>query len=147
MAYLFDTDALSIAMDQKRMARHPRYGHWLATIPRSQQHTSTQVVGELMYGAHLVRDVARRDVLLARIASTLSRVTVLPTDRAVAERYGELRARLERDGRRVGDGDGDVWIAACAATHGLTVVTANVSHFTRMPGIAVEPVVAEDAAG
>ena len=144
MAYLFDTSVLSIAMSQQRMARHPRFARWLATVPRSQQHTSIQVVGELLYGAQRHPDPARRETLAQRIAAILAHLTVLSHDRQVAERYADLRTHLERVGTPVGEGD--LWIGACAAARGLSVVTANVRHFDRMPGVSVEPVVAETAA-
>ncbi len=60
----------------------------------------------------------------------------LPFDTAAARIYAEVRADLERRGTPL-DG-ADLRIAAIALAHGHTVVTANVRHFGRVPGLPVE---------
>ena len=50
--------------------------------------------------------------------------------------YAELRAALERAGRKLDSMD--LLIAAAALEHRLTLVTNNVKHFSRIPGLAVE---------
>jgi tRNA(fMet)-specific endonuclease VapC len=47
-----------------------------------------------------------------------------------------VRAELERRGTLIGDAD--LRIASIALTHDLTVVTANVRHFQKVPGLAVD---------
>jgi tRNA(fMet)-specific endonuclease VapC len=67
----------------------------------------------------------------------LARATViLPFDSAAAEVYGPLRAKLEREGKRLGEPD--LRIASIALSRGLTVVTGNVRHFSRVPDLVVE---------
>lgn len=66
----------------------------------------------------------------------LSRFQSLPFDDLAAEIYGVIRASLERSG--VGIGANDLLIAAIALAHGLTVVTNNVSEFSRVPGLQLE---------
>ena len=61
---------------------------------------------------------------------------MLDFDRTVAERYGALRADLERGGRRLADLD--LRIAAIATVHHATLVSGNVRHFARVPGLIVE---------
>ena len=53
-----------------------------------------------------------------------------------ARRYGEVRTELERRGTPLGDAD--LRIAAIALARGLTVVTGNIRHFQRVPGLQVE---------
>jgi tRNA(fMet)-specific endonuclease VapC len=47
-----------------------------------------------------------------------------------------LLAALEAKGKPIGIED--VWIAATALEHGLTVVTRNLKHFQRIPGLRTE---------
>ena len=51
-------------------------------------------------------------------------------------KYGEIRWELERQGFRIGDMD--MFIAATAIEEDLILVTDNVKHFSRIPGLKVE---------
>ena len=51
-------------------------------------------------------------------------------------KYGEIRWQLEKQGRKIGDMD--MFIAATALEEDLIVVTGNVDHFNRIPGLKVE---------
>src|SRR5260370_65744 len=57
-------------------------------------------------------------------------------DPRAAQVEGALGAHLERRGTPIGDAG--VRIAAIALANGLTVVTGNVRHFERVPGLHVE---------
>ncbi|MGQ9572730.1 MAG: type II toxin-antitoxin system VapC family toxin [Chloroflexota bacterium] len=130
--YLLDTDILSNLL---KRAPSTALIAKLAAVPPEQQFTSSITIGELIYGAYRLGPQA--NVLLDRIEETLlPNLPVLPFDVAAARRYGEVRAELERRGTPAGDAD--VRIAAIALAHGLTVVTANVRHFQRIPGLTVE---------
>jgi predicted nucleic acid-binding protein len=63
-------------------------------------------------------------------------VQILPFDRAAAETYGRIRADLERAGTPLAEPD--LRIASIAITNELIVVTGNVRHFARVPGLRVE---------
>ena len=130
MAFLFDTDALSEVL-KKRPA--PAYVRWLRTVPREEQFTSAVVVAELFKGAFRseraafhVENVERR---------VLPALTVLPFDVAVAGVYGRIEAQLRRGGTPLADAD--LQIAATAIRHGLELVTGNVRHFERVPGLVL----------
>jgi predicted nucleic acid-binding protein len=71
----------------------------------------------------------------------LPAVTVLPYDAATARVYGQVRAHLEATGRPLADAD--LQIAATALVHDLELVTGNVKHFKRVPGLRIWPVLAE----
>lgn len=132
MAYLFDTDAISEVLKPRPDAR---YLAWLATIARDDQFTSAITIGELYYGAY--RTLARERHLEMLAKRVLPAVTVLPFDTDVAHVYGRLSAALARDGMRLADAD--LQIAATALRHDLDLVTGNLKHFARVPGLSVRP--------
>lgn len=51
-------------------------------------------------------------------------------------KYGEIRWELEKRGLRIGDMD--MFIAATALEEDLILVTGNVKHFERIPGLKIE---------
>ena len=136
MAYLFDTDAISEVLKPRPAAG---YVTWLATVPREEQFTSAVVVGELYKGAFRSSAAARH---LENIEKrVLPAVTVLSYDVAAARVYGQVRARLESAGRPLADAD--LQIAATALLHDLELVTGNVRHFGRVPGLRISSALAE----
>ena len=71
--------------------------------------------------------------LAERVRRLISSAVVVPRfDTAAAEIYGSLRSELEVGGKRLDD------IASIVLANGLTVVTSNVRHFGRVPGLSVE---------
>ncbi len=130
--YLLDTDVLSNLF--KRVPAAALIAK-LAAVPTEQQATSSITIGELVYGAS--RQGPRSAVLLARIEQiVLANLAVLPFDLDAARRYGSLRAELERAGTPLAEAD--LRIAAIALARGFTLVTGNVRHFGRVPGLLVE---------
>lgn len=94
---------------------------------------SAIVLFELSYGAE--RRV--HPTHLERLQTFLGGgVEVLEFDADDAWTAGELRARLERDGNRIDPYD--TLIAAQALRRGLTLVTANIREFERIPGLRLE---------
>lgn len=91
------------------------------------------VIGELFYGAYYSPDPPRNLALLRRFVSMFAS---LPFDDAIAEIYGRERAQLRQAGTQIGPHD--LQIAAIAVVHQLTVVTHNVSEFSRVPGLLIE---------
>jgi tRNA(fMet)-specific endonuclease VapC len=94
--------------------------------------TSIVVAAELRYGA--AKSGSRK--LADRVDLLLSAVAVLPLEPPADRRYGALRDELTRQGALIGPND--LLIAAHALAKGLTVVTANVREFSRVPALAVE---------
>ena len=66
----------------------------------------------------------------------LSPLTILDYDLGAAQRYGELRAYLEKQGTPIGPLDQQ--IAAHALALDITLVSNNVREFERVPGLRVE---------
>ena len=60
----------------------------------------------------------------------------LPVTDSVARRGSRLRRTLRAEGQMIGDFD--VLIAATAVDAGVPLVTANATHFKRVPGLEVE---------
>lgn len=130
--YLLDTDILSNLM--KRSPSSTLVAR-VAQVPPEQQFTSSITLGELVYGAHRLRE--RTAILTEKIEDALlPNLPVLSFDAAAARHYGELRAKLERMGTPVGDAD--MRIAAIALSHDLKVVTGNERHFQRVPELEIE---------
>jgi predicted nucleic acid-binding protein len=130
VALLFDTDAVSEVLRKRPV---PLYLEWLRRVPREDQFTSAVVVAELYKGAFRSE---RAKFHLENIEKhVLPSVTVLPFDVAVARVYGEIEAGLRKGGRPLADAD--LQIAATAIRHGLELVTGNVRHFERVPGLVV----------
>jgi predicted nucleic acid-binding protein len=128
--YCFDTDVLSAVVRREPLLHVVRR---VAAVPPADQVTTSITVGELLYGAHRVGSAA----LASRIRSVLEgAITIAPFDTRAAERYAELRARLEADGRPLAEPD--LRIASIALAGGHTLVTGNVRHFERIEGLPVE---------
>jgi tRNA(fMet)-specific endonuclease VapC len=87
--------------------------------------------GEIAYGLarHARGDRLRR----AYETRVLPALEILAFDQECAEVYGRVRARLEKKGERLGEAD--LMIAAIALHHGLTLVSGNTRHFSRVPGL------------
>jgi predicted nucleic acid-binding protein len=80
---------------------------------------SVVTVGELEAGILLASEESIRARRLALLSAVLAEAPALPLDRHVASRYGELRAA---SGRRPSN---DLWIAATASAHDLTLITGD----------------------
>jgi tRNA(fMet)-specific endonuclease VapC len=90
------------------------------------------VLGELYFGARKSSRVAAN---LARIHTFKNRTTVLVCDEDTADEFGKIRELLQRKGKPIPEND--IWIAAIAMQHGLTLVTRD-EHFREVDGLTVE---------
>jgi predicted nucleic acid-binding protein len=128
--FCFDTDVISAAM---RPAPPMQLVRRLARTPVGEQCTTAITLGEILYGASR----AGRPGLVERLRTLVTAAqAVIPFDGMAAEAYGPLRAELERTGKRL-DGS-DLRIASIALSRDLTLVTGNVRHFERVPGLRIE---------
>lgn len=93
---------------------------------------STIALGELCYGA---RKSAQVDANLARIDEFASRSAVLDCDTETAREYGRVKNELWAKGRPIPEND--LWIAATAIQHQLTLVSRD-EHFAEIDGLSVE---------
>lgn len=118
----------TVLIDMWRLRREP---HRLTDLRNhlDDPHLPWQVIFEFARGAyhHGVTDTA--------IRSFLSAYAVLPGSESQAWRAARIDADLNLAGRTIGSAD--VWIAAAALETGLPVLTANIGHFHRVPGVSV----------
>jgi predicted nucleic acid-binding protein len=136
MAFLFDTDAISELLRPRPAVA---YINWLMKIPREEQFTSAVVIGELYKGAY--RSQAHDRHLKNIEQRILPAVTILPYDIDTARIFGRIRAYLEEAGMILPDAD--IQIAATALAHTLELVTGNLKHFKRIPGLKLNHVLTD----
>ena len=90
-------------------------------------------VSELYYGAYKSERV---DENLAMMRKLTDRINVIDSDDAISKAFGNLKASLESAGLIIDDAD--MFIAACALVHGLTMVTNNTKHFKRIKELKLD---------
>ncbi len=95
----------------------------------AEVNASVVTLGELVYGA---MKSSRPRENLQRLEQLRNTVALLRCDAETARRYGELKDELRRKGRPIPEND--IWIAATALQHGLTLVTRD-SDFEHVEGI------------
>lgn len=81
--------------------------------------------------------------LKQHLEQLLDDLALLKLEPPVEEHYADIRNTLERAGTPIGPND--LLIAAHARTLELTLVTDNVSEFSRVPGLTVENWLIADA--
>jgi predicted nucleic acid-binding protein len=95
---------------------------------QDQLQTTTLNGFELLAG---VRGNKQRESVLALLRS----IPVLPLDFDAARRAAEVHQQLERSGIKIGMGDS--LIAGIVLARGGTLLTRNVRHFERVPGLSL----------
>jgi tRNA(fMet)-specific endonuclease VapC len=90
-------------------------------------------IGELYFGAH---KSARPEENLVRVDEFAASNVVLSCDTQTGRRYGQVKDELRRLGRPIPEND--LWVAAIALQHGLTLVTYD-AHFGQVKGLVAEP--------
>lgn len=88
---------------------------------------------ELYAGAYASINPVRE---LERVQGIASRLEILELSISASRRYGELANHPKI--RAYPIGDFDLIIACIALSHGESVATRNVDHFSRVPGLVVE---------
>ena len=88
---------------------------------------------ELAYGAAKSRAAKKNQTLATEFLATLP---VVGLDLPAAERFGRLKAELERGGNMLADVD--LMIAAITQAQGASLVTGNLRHYARIAGLRVE---------
>ena len=126
--YLLDTNILS------DLIRHPQglVARQIAAAGEETICTSIIVAAELRFGAAKSGSAKLTD----RVDLILSAIEILPLESPADREYGKLRQYLASRGAPIGPND--MLIAAHALGAGLTMVTANIGEFSRVPGLNVE---------
>lgn len=89
-------------------------------------------IGELYYGAQHSAKVEKN---MKQVREFAAASTVLPVELTTAEHYGQIKNDLKTKGRPLPEND--VWIAAIARQHSLTVVTRD-QHFKEINGLLLD---------
>jgi tRNA(fMet)-specific endonuclease VapC len=127
MPYLLDTNMVSDLVRNPQGAIAER----IKSVGETEVATSIIAAAELRFGA--ARRGSKR--LTVQLEAVLHVLAVLPLELPADAVYGEIRARLEREGRPMGAND--LLIAAHAIAVGFTLVTDD-RDFDRIPDLAVE---------
>jgi tRNA(fMet)-specific endonuclease VapC len=127
--YLLDTNACMALINGQPAAVRARLQK--AATGSSHVLVSSVAVFELWYG---VAKSTRQEFNRKRLETFLAGpILVLPFDDADARVAGPVRATLESTGKPIGAYD--LLMAGQALRHQLTLVTANVSEFSRVKGL------------
>jgi tRNA(fMet)-specific endonuclease VapC len=123
--YLLDTNIVIAIFNgdtllQRRVANAP------------EAFLSIVTLGELFYGAYHSQRV---DSNVARIEQFETGITVLDCDSETSRHYGMVKAELRKSGKPIPEND--IWIAALASQHGLTLVSRD-PHFSAVPDVPRE---------
>lgn len=94
---------------------------------------SMMSIGELSYGAAKSRNPEAERGRIDRLMHILDEG---PATKSVMIRFGMIKADLEAKGIRIADAD--IIIAATAIEFGMTLVTGNTRHFSRIGGLRLE---------
>lgn len=94
---------------------------------------SAITVCELSYGAW---KSVRREENLRALSRLHAAFQTLHTTDAVGDLFGRWKAQLE--GQGAGLDDADLLIAAITRAHQATLITNNLSHFKRLPGLSID---------
>jgi tRNA(fMet)-specific endonuclease VapC len=125
-AVLLDTDVFSF-LARTRDTRGDAYRPY---VEGKTVAISFITVGEIYFGAEK-KGWSRKT--LSTFLERLKAVVVVPSDHDVCRVYGQLRAGLQKAGIVVRDND--LWIAACAVRHSITLISNNRKHFEKIPGL------------
>ena len=128
LKYLLDTNIISdlVRNPQGVIAEH------IADVGERSVCTNIIVASELRYGAF--KSGSKR--LTDQVGYILSALEVLPLEEPIDHHYALIRHQLTTNGTPIGPND--LIIAAHALERKLTIVTANIREFLRVPGLPIE---------
>ena len=98
---------------------------------------SVITVSELLTGVHRANTEERRLRRSTFVEAVISGIRVLNFTVAAARLHAEIHSELAGKGQVIGAHD--LIISATACCHGLALLTANVTEFSRVPGLSVIP--------
>ena len=120
MKYLLDTDVI--------------ISHINGKIPLEFDHVqaagiSVITLGEVIYGFEKSKNI-KKSQQFKDLVSELS-IEIFSLTESVIQTFVQLKLLLEKQGQKLDEFD--LLIAATALEHDLTLITANKSHFSRIP--------------
>lgn len=91
---------------------------------------------ELLVGVHRAATQEQRERRLDFVESVLDHVPILPFDLVAARAHAQVIVTLSAVGRAIGSNDSQ--IAAIALASGYVLLTHNLRHFERVPGLVAQ---------
>lgn len=131
MAVLIDASIL-IEAERGRLDIAPH----VARRAEEEMFLSVITASELLHGVHRAVRADQRARRSAFVEGVLERFPLLEIDLATARAHAQVWANLASAGKLIGPHD--LWLAAGCIAHGLTMITANIREFDRVPGLEVE---------
>ena len=129
--YLIDTNVLCELIKKNP---NPNFMAKLRATPADALFSTSICIMELRYGALKRGNPA--DLWTKIEQQILPRIRILPFSYKEAMEAGNLIHHLYSIGQPIGIED--IMIASIALSNGLTVVSANTKHFSRVPGLKTE---------
>lgn len=132
MAWLLDTNAW-ISFLKPGQTGGKAIAEKLAALQENEILLCSVVKAELWHGAE---KFGSREARLAKLTEIFARYVSLPFDDPAARYYADVRHNLETRGQVIGPND--LKIAAICLAQGLTLVSNNMSEFSRVAGLKTE---------
>jgi tRNA(fMet)-specific endonuclease VapC len=126
--YLLDTDVIIYSLKG-----NPRVVENFARQAAAPKAISVITFGELIFGARTSQHVQENLAKVYRFREMFPIIDITP---AIMECFGEIKAEQKLQGISVADLD--LMIGATALTMGYRMVTNNVRHFSKIPGLTLE---------
>ena len=108
----------------------------LRTLNKGEAAIPQPAIAEIAYGIERLPRSKRRTALQDRFDLVRTELARSPWTDDVSERFGSIKAALERKGERIEDFDAAM--AAHALAEGAILVTANMDDMTRVADLKVE---------
>ncbi len=125
---MIDTDIIIYSLKGDSAVRD-----WMARNQNIPKFISAVTYGELLYGARKSTHPEKNIATVHRVAELFQ---VIDINKEIMEIFGELKAKLEKDGNRIDDMD--LLIASTAMHMNFSLVTNNTAHFMRINDLVLE---------
>jgi len=131
VSFVLDTNAVSAVMkgEARTLSR-------LRDAAKREVFVPQPVLAEISYGIARLPKSKRKESLRQRFELVKGELLRADWTDAVSEAFGDIKAHLERRGTPIEDFDAA--IAAHAHALGAVLVTSNLTHMVRIPGLRVE---------
>ena len=128
MAYLIDTDIIIYSIKKSKTVQNNfrKYAY-------EPKFISIVTYGELLYGAKRSVNQEKNLAVIRRISELFPMIDI---SRSIMETFADLKVILEKTGIPIADLD--LLIGASALSMNLILVTNNIRHFERVPGLHLE---------
>lgn len=124
--YLLDTTAcIALIRGNKQVMNR------IQTVGLENCNVSEMSIAELYYGA----SKSRQEKHFKDVKTILDMFNVVPVFPSL-QTYGDVKAKLEEQGNRIDDMD--LLIGSTAIYNGMTLVTHNTKHLSRLPDIDIQ---------